>query len=52
MKAAMQICLESREVMMSSRTFRVAVVHPWPGRNPDCRLDKILFEAMKWLSCL
>lgn len=28
MKAAMQICLESKEVTMSSRNFRLAVVHP------------------------
>ena len=52
MKAAMQVCLESREETISSRTFSVAVMHPWPGRNPDCKLDRMLLEVKKWLSCL
>ena len=45
MKAAMQVCLESREEIISSRTFSVAVMHPWPGRNPDCKLDRMLLEV-------
>ena len=52
MKAAMQTCLLSMVVMMSSRTFRVAVMHPWPVLNPDCRSVKIWLESMKWVSCL